>query len=102
MALIKENGCFVSLHDWHKDLLKEHLIVLDCGAIKLQHWSRLIGIVVKSLAESFEEFGFAQTLRAIQQNKWYGSSFAVGVGIELQLPFDFVLSNKVLKHCANI
>ena len=101
MALIKEKGYFVSLHDWHEDLLKEHLIVLDSAGVEFQHGAGLAITIGDGLAERLEELSLAQTFSTIQKYKWYSASLLEGFRVEAQLIFDFGLSNEVVKHMCN-
>ena len=98
MALIEEKSYFVSLHDGHEDLLKEHLIVLDCAGVEFQHGARLAITIGDGLAERLEELSLAQTFSTIQEYKWYSASLLIGFRVEAQLIFDFGLSNEVVKH----
>ncbi len=69
VTLIKEKSYFVTLHNRQEDLLEEHLIVLDCGAIEFQHGARLAVHVGKRLGELLQKLSLAQTLCTIEQEK---------------------------------
>jgi hypothetical protein len=71
VTLIEEKSYFVTLHNRHEDLLEEHLIVLDCGAIEFEHGARLAVHISQRLAELFQKLSLTQTLSTIEEQEGY-------------------------------
>jgi hypothetical protein len=101
MTLIKEQSNLIVLYERNKDLLEEHLIVLDGGAVEFQHGPGLAVVLEKRLTKRFEEFGFAQTLSSIQKNKRNCAGALERIRVELKLTLNFGLAYEVVKHMSN-